>query len=323
MSSSNTPLNIYITVDTETWCGGWNDIDTKFPQAFKNYIYGSTKGGDYGLPFQLKLLNEHGLKAIFFVEPLFSTRFGRDALQEVVGLVHEANQSVELHLHPEWTDESKQTIFPHIKEKREHLKYFTYEEQSKLISLGIELLKDAGCEDLIAFRAGSFGANDDTVKAVLACGLNIDSSYNFCIPECEIKSFHDIHQPVKQEGIIEAPVTTFTDGTGHRRHAQLTACSFSELKSSMEQAYKQQWQSYVLLSHSFELLKPDFSDRDKCVVKRFEKLCGFLSKNKDRFKTCFFNEMKVDGQNQYHQPLHVGKIPTLARYYEQSLRRIL
>jgi len=76
MSNSNPPLNVYITVDTETWCGGWNNIDAKFPQAFKNYIYGKTNKGDYGLLFQLNLLKKHGLKAVFFVEPLFSMRFG-------------------------------------------------------------------------------------------------------------------------------------------------------------------------------------------------------------------------------------------------------
>ena len=323
MSSQNRPLDIYITVDTETWCNGWDNIDAKFPQAFKNYIYGPTKNGDYGLPFQLKILNEYGLKGVFFVEPLFSKRFGHDALQEVVGLIQEANQSVELHLHPEWTDESRQVIFQDIKEKREHLKFFSYEQQCTLISLGIELLKDVGCENPIAFRAGSFGANNDTFNAVKACGLAIDSSYNYCIEDCDMTAFNDIHQPVEHNGIIEAPMSTFIDGTGKRRHAQLTACSFAELKASMEQAYQQQWHSYVLLSHSFELLKPDFSDRDKCVVKRYEKLCAYLADNKDKFRTCFFTDMQINQQGEAAEVLHVGKFPTLARYYEQSLRKIM
>ena len=323
MSSSKFPLNVYITVDTETWCGGWDSIDAKFPQAFKDYIYGHTKNGAYGLPFQLKLLKEYGLNAVFFVEPLFSTRFGRDALQEVVGMIRDANQSIELHLHPEWTDESKQVIFPHIKEKREHLRYFTVEEQTHLLSLGIELLKEAGCKQLTAFRAGSFGANDDTLTAVGASGLTVDSSYNYCIEDCEINAFNDIQQPTQHNAIVEVPMTTFVDGIGRRRHAQLTACSYDELRDSMLNAYQQQCQSYVLLSHSFELMKPNFSDRDKHVVKRFEKLCMFLADNTDKFKTSYFDKVTVANTQDNDKYLRVGKFPTIKRYFEQSLRQII
>jgi hypothetical protein len=323
MSNSNSPLNVYITVDTETWCGGWNNIDAKFPQAFKNYIYGKTNKGDYGLPFQLKLLNEHGLKAVFFVEPLFSMRFGQSYLDEVVGLVLDANQSVELHVHPEWTDESNSVIFPHIKNKREHLKYFTVQEQTHLLSLGKDLLIDAGCNNVTAFRAGSFGANNDTLRAVEANGLSIDSSYNYCFGEnCEISVFDDIQQPVKHNRIIEVPMTTFIDGSSKRRHTQLTACSYAELSSSMMNAYEQNWQSYVLLSHSFELMKPDFSSYDKYVVKRFEKLCIFLADNTDKFQTSFFDKIVVP-KDKTKQHLKTGLTPLLKRYYEQSLRKII
>lgn len=321
MTKPQSALNVYITVDTETWCGGWDNIDQKFPRAFANYIYGKTSQGDFGLPFQLKSLNDYGLKAVFFVEPLFSMRFGKSYLEEIVGMILEAKQSVELHLHPEWTDESKKVIFPHIKNKREHLKFFSFEEQKELISLGIELLSGAGCEKITAFRAGSFGANDDTLRAAQACGLIFDSSYNYCIPECEIKAFSDIHQPRVFGQITEVPMTTFIDGMGKRRHAQLTACSFAELKSSLDQAYKHQWQSYVLLSHSFELMKLTQSQPDKVVIKRFEKFCAYLNAQQDKFKTCFFNESLISDQADDKQPIGVNIMPTAKRYYEQLIRK--
>ncbi len=323
MSSPDNPLNVYITVDTETWCGGWNNIDEKFPQAFKSYIYGRTNKGDYGLPFQLKLLNAHGLKAVFFVEPLFSKRFGQDALQEIVGLIHEANQNVELHLHPEWTDESTQVIFPHIKEKREHLKFFSRQEQTELIAIGKELLKNAGCQTLTAFRAGSFGANDDTLLAVADNDIAIDSSYNYCISDCDINAFDDIHLPTKSHGVLEVPMTTFIDGSGRRRHAQLTACSFAELKSSLNKALQQQRPSYVLLSHSFELLKPGFTQPDFTAINRFEKFCAYLSNNKNIFRTAVFNENKLSHSDQNVSAISVGAIPTAKRYFEQLKRKVV
>lgn len=322
MKNTN-PVNIFITVDTETWCGGWENIDKKFPHAFSNYIYGKTSRGDFGLPFQLQLLNEYGLKAVFFVEPLFSMRFGQSYLEDIVGLVQEANQEVELHLHPEWTDESNKVIFPHIKTKREHMKFFSYEEQKQLIKLGIQLLKDAGCENITTLRAGSFGANDETLRAAQTCGLSFDSSYNYCIPECEINVFSDIHQPKVFEQITEIPMTTFIDGIGKRRHAQLTACSFAELKASMIKAHEQKWNTYVLLSHSFELMKLSQCKPDKVVIKRFEKLCSYLDQHRDKFKTSFFSEYSKFAHSLTNQPIKISTLPTAQRYYEQLVRRVV
>lgn len=323
MINSQAPLNVYITVDTETWCGGWNNIDEKFPQAFNHYIYGKTNQGEFGLPFQLKLLNEYNLKAVFFVEPLFSLRFGANYLQEVVGMIQDANQSVELHVHPEWTDESKTVIFPHIKNKREHLKFFNYDEQKSLIALGVDLLTDAGCKEISAFRAGSFGANDDTLRAAQACGLKFDSSYDYCIPECEINAFSDIHHPQIFEQITEVPMTTFIDGIGKRRHAQLTACSFAELKASLNQAYTHQWQSFVFLSHSFELLNLAQAKPDKVIIKRFEKFCEYLNLNKHKFTTRFFNDSELATNCDFEQPIKSPFTPTAIRYYEQVMRRFI
>nr|MBA2260361.1 polysaccharide deacetylase [Acidobacteriota bacterium] len=78
-------LKVFFTVDTEIWCNGWNDLDRKFPDAFRRYVYGPTRQGNYGLPLQLRMLNDHGLTGVFFIEPLFATRFGDEPLREVVG----------------------------------------------------------------------------------------------------------------------------------------------------------------------------------------------------------------------------------------------
>lgn len=69
-------MDVFLTVDVEVWCDGWDDIDVKFPSAFQRYIYGPTSRGNYGLPHQLHQLKEHGLTDVFFVESLFSTQFG-------------------------------------------------------------------------------------------------------------------------------------------------------------------------------------------------------------------------------------------------------
>lgn len=103
-------LNMFLTFDVEIWCGGWDGIETKFPEAFSRYVYGRSGKGDFGLPLILRLLSEHELQATFFVEPLFASRFGLGPLTEIVNLIRDAGQDVQLHVHPEWTDEARPPI---------------------------------------------------------------------------------------------------------------------------------------------------------------------------------------------------------------------
>src|SRR5262245_63636701 len=91
-------LDVFFTVDVEIWCDGWDDLDAKFPAAYRRYIYGPTREGDYALPGTLKILNDHGLTGVFFVEPLFATRFGLEPLQEVIGLDRKSTRLNSSHL---------------------------------------------------------------------------------------------------------------------------------------------------------------------------------------------------------------------------------
>ena len=51
-------VNVFLTIDVEIWCNGWDNLDKNFSEAFQQYIYGTTPKGDYGLPIQLKMLQD-------------------------------------------------------------------------------------------------------------------------------------------------------------------------------------------------------------------------------------------------------------------------
>jgi hypothetical protein len=113
-------LDVFVTVDVEVWCNGWDDIEKKFPEAFKQYVYGQTAHGRFGLTYQAEMLSEHALTGVFFVEPLFSTRFGPGPLAEIVGILNTAKQEIQLHLHTEWVDEALIPLLPNVEGKRQH-----------------------------------------------------------------------------------------------------------------------------------------------------------------------------------------------------------
>jgi len=316
-------LEVFFTVDVEVWCEGWHNIDQEFPEAFRKYIYGPTPKGNFGLPYQLKTLRDHGLESVFFVEPLFSTRFGGQALAEMVELVSESGQEVQLHLHPEWVDESRVPLLEEVHAKRQHLRYFTLEEQTTLIAKGAELLRQAGASDINAFRAGGFAFNRDTLSALAANGIPFDSSYNASMfgVDSGVMPGVTVVEPVECGGVYEYPMTVFNDGTGSLRHAQLTACSFQEMEGLLWQALNSGRSAFVILSHSFELLGQSKDRPDDVVVKRFQKLCAFLDKNRDVFRTRGFHGLKPQLALKQPVPLTSPIWKTGGRVLEQAYRR--
>ena len=241
-------LEVFFTVDVEIWCNGWKNIDAKFPQAFQQYIYGRTARGEYGLRYQLQQLRDHGLYGVFFVEPLFATRFGTEPLAEIIGLIKEYGQEVQLHMHPEWVDEALKPLLPKKRRKHPFMRDYSLKDQTTLIAAGIQLIADAGGGQVNAFRAGSFGFNENTLAALAANNIKFDSSYNASMMGLDsgIMSGDALYDTIEFDTltldtltsvtpvscylnasphttgrIIEYPMTVFNDGSGSLRHAQL------------------------------------------------------------------------------------------------------
>ncbi len=315
-------LKVFFTVDVEIWCDGWSGIDEKFPDAFRRYIHGPTPKGDFGLGYQIDVLNDHGLPGVFFVEPLFSSRFGIGPLEEIVGLVQGGGQEVQLHLHTEWVDEAMEPLLEDVDGKRQHLRYFSLEEQGTLIAKGLDFMRRAGSAEINAFRAGSFAFNRETLKALSGNGIAFDSSYNASLfgLDSGVMTGIPVVEPVQCEGVCEYPMTVFSDGTGSLRHAQLTACSFSEIEGLLWKALEEGRNSFVILSHSFELLNRAKDRPDETVVGRFRKLCSFLDKNRDSFLACGFHGLEPVGVSEQPPPLASPLWRTGVRMMEQALR---
>lgn len=315
-------IDVFITVDVEIWCDGWVDIDAKFPKAFQRYIYGPTSRGNYGLPYQLCQLREHGLKGVFFVEPLFSTRFGLEPLSEILGLIGEATQEIQLHLHTEWVDESRQPLLDNISGKKQFLRYFSLQEQVALIGAGRALMESAGAPEVNAFRAGSFGFNSTTLQALAANRILFDSSYNASMfgRDSGVSPHALMVEPAEYDGVYEYPMTVFYSG-GSLRHTQLTACSYREMEGLLWQALESGRKSFVILSHSFELLNRAMNRPDDIVVTRFRQLCSFLDRHRDCFQVCGFQGLTPKLVPSQPSPLTSPIWITGLRMLEQGLRR--
>lgn len=316
-------LDVFFTVDVEIWCDGWDHIDKKFPDAYRRYIVGRTPQGDFGLPYHLKVLSDHGIHGTFFVEPLFSTRFGEQPLQEIVALINESGHEIQLHLHPEWVDESRTPLIANASRKRQHLFQYSFEEQTQLIEAAAALLARAGARQINAFRAGSFAFNIDTLRALAHNGIKFDSSYNATMfgPSSGVAPQVLLQEPIACEGVVEYPMTIFKDGLGALRHVQITACSYAEMERLLWQALEQRRSCFVLLSHNFEMLSPSKSRPDETVHKRLRKLCAFLERNRDSFRTIGFHRLTPKPVYSQPEPLRADVWRAAGRVIEQLYRR--
>jgi len=319
-------MNVYLTFDIEVWCGGWRDLDGRFPASFERYVYGRSPKGDYALPKTLEILERNGLKGVFFVEPLFAARFGLRHLTTIVEMIRAGGHDIQLHLHPEWSDELRPLPFPGADRKRQHLAYYTLDEQITLVRLGLALLAQAGCGPISAFRAGSFASNADTYRALKACGIGIDSSLNEVCADSgpDLRGQLDFTRPQRIEGVDVLPMTVFRDGTGRLRPAQLGACSFAELRAALLSAKAGGTGHFVILSHNFEMLRQGSSDPDGIVVRRFERLCRFLAARRDQFTVTSMSMLPTSQPDSPAFALPVAGLPaTLWRHGEQLARRFL
>lgn len=323
MRDPGVSMNVLITVDTEIGL----DVDPRSPAsvraALNDRIYGDVAGGEVGLRYQIETFNRFDLKAVFFVEALFASAVGLEPLREIVDLVQSGGHEVQLHVHSEWLQRYREPGFDG--RTGQNLFSFSEAEQTRLVARALDNLRQAGAERICAFRAGNYGADRATLRAVAANGLRYDSSYNYPYlgSLCRIETAAPLRQPQWLEGVVEVPITFFEDYPGHVRPTQLCACSFDELSAMLDQAERQGRPTFVIVSHSFELLNASRTRASRILRRRFERLCRFLADNRDRMRTVGFNDLAAGPSTWPTTPTDLRSHPlrTAIRVVEQIASR--
>lgn len=271
---------LYITIDTEYEYGftarhGAGSRAANFARAIK----GETPDGDVGIFHQMDVFARHGLKGVFFVDPMPALLWGTGAVADVVEPIIERGHDVQLHLHTEWLDQLGDAN-PLGDRTGRNMKDFTRDEQRVLLEVGIDLLMEAGAPRPVAFRAGNYGANDDTLRALADLGLTHDSSHppGLMDGDCEIGLGEEHRRPLRRHGVIEVPIGCIGDAFGGLRHAQLTALSYREMGAALRHARDNDFACFTMVSHSFELLCRHRTRINKIVQRRFEKVCAQVEK---------------------------------------------
>lgn len=268
---------LYLTIDTEYSANLASRIGLDRRRNYARTISCETAGGSVGIEYQMDVFDRYGLKGIFFVDPMPAVIWGVEAITDVVAPIVSRGHDVQLHVHPDWLllagSRSPLRVGPGF-----NICDFHFEDQCAILDYARATLIAAGAPAPVAFRAGNYAANDDTLRALAAVGLRYDTSHcpGFA-SDCAI-SLGPMHRhPIEHCGVVEVPVGCISGpGTGFR-HLQLTALSTAELLGAMRHAVTRRHHSITMVSHSFELLSRDRMRINHIVRRRFERFCEGLS----------------------------------------------
>jgi hypothetical protein len=294
---------VLLTVDTELkwdWRGS----------SWEENLALSFDPAGVGVRYQLARLAAHGLKACFFVDPMPALVYGIEPIRRMVEPVLAAGQEVQLHIHPSWADPANPVF---------ELTGLDAPTQSGLIRTGRDLLIEAGAPPPTAFRSGSYAADLATLEALPTLGIRFDSSHNGSHHPDPSALPLDPRRiaPALLQGLIEIPVTQIEQRPGSLRHLQICAVSFDEMRAALVHAADEDHPVVAIVGHSFELATRGGQRPNRTLVRRFEKLCGFLAANRERMPTAFFSDLTDVRLDSQARPLRSGAVRTVGRMAEQ------
>lgn len=304
------PTRVLLTVDTElTWRHYVPGAD------WRTNFERSVEPAGVGIAYQLEQLSRHGLKAVFFVDPMPALVYGIEPIRAMVAPILAAGQEVQLHLHSFWSDLDK---FPD-REPRFEMTAFDGTGQQDLIAAARALLIDAGAPAPIAFRAGSYAADRHTLRAVRQNGIAFDSSHNGAErPWPSALPFPpETIDPVRHEGVTEIPVSLIRNRKGALRPLQICALSADEMQSALRHAADDDHAVVTIVSHSFELATRDGLRVNRVVRGRFDRLCAFLAAHRAVMPTIGFADAPSRAPEQPSEPMPACPARAARRAVEQ------
>lgn len=240
---------------------------------FGSSILGRCRDGDFGIHFQMDMLERYGLKGAFFIDPMPALVYGPGVIDAIVRPVVDRGHEVQLHIHTEWLAFAR--FNPVGRLTGRNIGDFPLPAQKKLIALARDILVGAGAPRPDAFRAGNFGANDDTLRALAALGFRFDSSFNGAYRGhgCDISLDPGNLGMRTHLGVVEVPVSGLMDRANRFRPAQLCAMSVEEMRDALDHSAASGAIQFSAFSHSFELLSRDRQVPNRLAIARMEALC--------------------------------------------------
>jgi peptidoglycan/xylan/chitin deacetylase (PgdA/CDA1 family) len=264
---------VLITVDTE-FSALLHQKGITGRANFESSILGRCRQGDFGINWQMDQMESHGIKGVFFVDPMPALVYDTRLIAEIVAPIIARGHEVQLHIHTEWLQWVVNS--PVDGRTGRNLADFSIEDQITLLTLAADMVEKAGAPRPTAFRAGNYGADDNSLRALAKIGLTWDSSVNPAYlggGGCLVSTSPSQISAMRFNGIVELPVSALLDRPDHVRPAQVCALSAWEMRAALRHSAKHHHPTFVIVTHSFEMLSRDRLRANRSVQRRFVAMC--------------------------------------------------
>ena len=281
-------VNVSITVDTEHSIGGAFSSSNLRPVGNEKRVFGKVGKDSYGIPRIMDIAEAHGIRLTFFVEVLNKYYFGEEETRSVCEYILNRGHDIQLHLHPNYLSFVAGQILG--QRYSDLIGTYSLSDQTWLIEEGVNTLKKYGVPNPVAFRAGCYGANQDTLTALKRNRIWIDSSYNHAYlgKTCLLNDLRINDVKHVLENVWEFPITNFVEKTRVRAKRfmplDINGVSFHETKYVLNWARLKGVRSVTIILHSFSFLKHYDVQYQKSkprfhIIQRFRKICQYLYEN--------------------------------------------
>jgi hypothetical protein len=264
---------ILITIDTEV------GEKAKFVEGgYQKFVLGRIEKENYGVPKIVEMLNDYNFKGEFFIDIYEENFFGEQNFADLCTNLDEQGHGVQLHTHPSFAYDIN----------RNFMHEYTIDEQIKIIQEGKRKIYNWIQKNPIAHRAGGYGANIDTIKALELNSILIDSSFYYNHPNCKIP-LSNTNEPLFIGNVLEIPVSTinqqqFLSYAFYLLYRRYPKFDVNYLNSFFMNASIQKYRSaYItLFLHSSSFIRRSKNYRDvmgvnKNALKVFSNVLSFIS----------------------------------------------
>ena len=248
------------TVDVESLMDGNPSTD----------IWGILPGSRerFGITKIMDVLEAFNARATFFLNVYEIARHGEQVIRDAAELIHARGHDLELHTHP-------RPMYSYYRISDAPLA-----DQIAIIEKGKTLLEKWTGKKIIAHRAGAFGANLDTLRAVESAGLLAECSLSYgsqvFTPLVEQMSTHNLIQRIGN--IWEIPVTYYHQfrffNWRSKRILDIEGSSLAEIKKVIRWALRSNIPTICILMHSFSFTRNGKSNLR--VIMRLSALLAWL-----------------------------------------------
>ncbi len=316
--------SVYLTIDTEYSAGLAASLGVHAQEEiYDRSIACRTPHGEVGIGHQMEVMDDFGLKGVFFVDPMPALVWGVAAVARLVEPILARGHEVQLHLHPEWLAIAGDAN-PLGDRTGSAMHEFTEDEQVELIGLARDYLVDAGAPLPTVFRAGNYGADDATLRALARIGIPYDSSHvpGIIGSDCAITLGPEHREVSLHHGTIEVPIGSI-DSVRGQRHAQITALSAREMDAALRYAVSEGVAMLNIVSHSFELMSRDRSRINPFLRGRFARFCRIIAETDGASSATFAGRPPRIGDSTGAKHMPPRPILSAARVAEQAVSNAL